>query len=244
MKYFIISIINNVSSSYSKSIKYDGNIFFKNTFNCPDKEAESNDGSDIKGIGDEWYTNLRLKKHLLGVDVIPAKLCKLPSVVSSMVNRDPSKIPYIPDSTRNPYAPNPRESIQIFVLLYRNRVQWYNTIIFSHQSTPIPITSVNDGLPLQDYQRCSTTSQIEYMDNMTKEFFVDNFQKYFGEPDANIISTPDTIESIHENNDENISIEIDNEITTEETEDIDINIDDTIIINVCMFLFCNNEVPD
>eukprot|EP01083_Nonionella_stella_P295683 1004838_1 len=148
-KYFIISIINNVSSSYSKSIKYDGNIFY-----CPDKEAESNDGSDIKGIGDEWYTNLRLKKHLLGMDVI----CKFPSVVSSMVNRDPSKIPYIPDSTRNPYAPNPRESIQIFVLLYRNRVQWYNTIIFSHQSTPI--TSVNDGLPLQDYQRCPTTSQI------------------------------------------------------------------------------------
>ncbi len=32
-----------------------------------------------------------IKKHLLGMDVIPAKLCKLPSVVSSMVNRDPYK---------------------------------------------------------------------------------------------------------------------------------------------------------
>ncbi len=43
--------------------------------------------------------------------------------------------------------------------IFKHKIyRWYNTIIFSHQSTPI--TSVNDGLPLQDYQRCPTTSQI------------------------------------------------------------------------------------
>eukprot|EP01083_Nonionella_stella_P102214 290600_1 len=44
------------NSSYSKSIQYDGNIFIMNIFNCSGEEAESNDESDIKGIGDAWYT--------------------------------------------------------------------------------------------------------------------------------------------------------------------------------------------
>eukprot|EP01084_Bolivina_argentea_P266071 451191_1 len=44
-------------SSYSKSIKYDGNIFIMSKFNCLGEAAESNDGSHIKGIGDEWYTS-------------------------------------------------------------------------------------------------------------------------------------------------------------------------------------------